>query len=587
MTANTPQPRVISYTRFSSKRQAKGDSYRRQTALAQEWCAKNGYELDPLSYEDLGVSGFSGANKTKGALGALLRAAESGEIEAGSILLVEALDRLTREDLSESVPLLMSIVNAGLTIVTLVDGKVWDKAALTDMANFMLSVVLLFRGHEEVSRRKKMVQRAFRQARKTRSKEPFSSAPGWLYRESKDQPWQVNEELADVVRRVFDYAIKGYGSKAIAKIANEQAWPVPMRLNQTEGRWHPQMPGIILRNRAVLGEHEHYITDQESLQKHWKGVSSGIVDKNYYPRIVSDETFYRARAAIEARAADKRRDTHYFNIFSGLMFCGHCGAPIHRKSELSSGRKASIVCSHKLSGASKEQCATMSAPNADIPILLAIWDYARMTGSGLDKPKDQAELVALEAKLNDLSAAAARVVNAIADGLGSSGALRNKLQELEEEIAETSEKLEEKRLELAAADGSIFDEDYSDLQTYIENLYVPHDDAARDLRAELHVKLAQLVEHVFVWGYDAALVKFKNEDAYLPVELQEKRLPSRANPAAKYHKPPKPRPPQPKPFYKKALAGRLIPPEPKLTVNMRARKKTHYRIIDEDDELSV
>ena len=59
---------VISYTRFSSKRQAKGDSYRRQTDMSAKWCQENGYELDTiLRYEDLGVSAWSGASTEIGA----------------------------------------------------------------------------------------------------------------------------------------------------------------------------------------------------------------------------------------------------------------------------------------------------------------------------------------------------------------------------------------------------------------------------------------------------------------------------------------------------------------------------------------
>lgn len=61
------QPLVISYIRFSTARQAAGDSLRRQTAAAKDWCQKRGWKLDEkLSSRDLGVSGFNKDNVSKG-----------------------------------------------------------------------------------------------------------------------------------------------------------------------------------------------------------------------------------------------------------------------------------------------------------------------------------------------------------------------------------------------------------------------------------------------------------------------------------------------------------------------------------------
>ncbi|WP_425450421.1 recombinase family protein [Virgifigura deserti] len=44
-----------------------------------------------------------------------------GRIEPGSVLIVESLDRLSREQVLETQALFLLIINAGVTIVTLVD----------------------------------------------------------------------------------------------------------------------------------------------------------------------------------------------------------------------------------------------------------------------------------------------------------------------------------------------------------------------------------------------------------------------------------------------------------------------------------
>src|SRR6516162_1889468 len=92
------QPKAYSYKRFSTPAQEQGDSLRRQTALADAWSARTGVPLDTeLNLTDRGVSAYTGANRDVGNLGAFLRAVEDGTVPRGSWLLVESLDRLSRE----------------------------------------------------------------------------------------------------------------------------------------------------------------------------------------------------------------------------------------------------------------------------------------------------------------------------------------------------------------------------------------------------------------------------------------------------------------------------------------------------------
>ena len=114
--------RVISYTRFSSRKQAKGLSYARQIEAAKEWCTQNGHTLDEEDkFEDLGISAYSGANAATGALSRLQEMLSNGQIERGTILIVEALDRITRLSLPKAITLLMNLATSGLRVITLSD----------------------------------------------------------------------------------------------------------------------------------------------------------------------------------------------------------------------------------------------------------------------------------------------------------------------------------------------------------------------------------------------------------------------------------------------------------------------------------
>lgn len=117
--AATPGPKAYSYIRFSTPEQALGDSKRRQVEEARAWAAAHGLRLDE-ELADEGVSGFRGANtRDDSALGAFLKAVHMGDVPQGSVLIVESLDRLSRDRILAAQNVLTSLLLAGVRIVTL------------------------------------------------------------------------------------------------------------------------------------------------------------------------------------------------------------------------------------------------------------------------------------------------------------------------------------------------------------------------------------------------------------------------------------------------------------------------------------
>jgi DNA invertase Pin-like site-specific DNA recombinase len=97
---------AYSYIRFSSDAQAKGDSFRRQTELSRAYCIQNDLSLDEhLNLKDLGVSAFRSKNLESN-LGKFLEAIQTGYVKPGSFLIVESLDRLSRDNISTALKLL-------------------------------------------------------------------------------------------------------------------------------------------------------------------------------------------------------------------------------------------------------------------------------------------------------------------------------------------------------------------------------------------------------------------------------------------------------------------------------------------------
>ena len=96
------------------------------------------------------MSAFTGANVREGALGRFLDAVRVGSVKRGSYLIVESLDRLSREQVLTAQLLFLSIIQAGINLVTLMDGKVY-RAGKVDLADLITSLVIMSRAHEEFS----------------------------------------------------------------------------------------------------------------------------------------------------------------------------------------------------------------------------------------------------------------------------------------------------------------------------------------------------------------------------------------------------------------------------------------------------
>src|SRR4051812_15809519 len=119
MPRHSTSPTAYSYVRFSTGEQRKGDSLRRQEQLAEDYCRRRGWTLSKETYRDLGVSAFKGKNALVGNLGEFRRAVTEGGIKAGSVLIVESFDRITRQGIDEGYDLIKGILKSDIRIVTL------------------------------------------------------------------------------------------------------------------------------------------------------------------------------------------------------------------------------------------------------------------------------------------------------------------------------------------------------------------------------------------------------------------------------------------------------------------------------------
>lgn len=314
-----------SYLRFSSPQQADGDSTRRQTALRDGWLKRHPHvRLDTsLTLADRGVSGFRGDHRTnkKHALAQYLDLVERGRVPSGSFLIVENLDRLTREEPEVSIPLVMNLIRAGVKVVQLAPAEMVYEPGM-DFGRLMMMLWELARGHGESKRKSGLCGAAWaakkaeaRDGRKAHGK----SVPAWL--ELVDGTYRLREDAARAVRLIFRWSAEGLGTLAIAARLNRERVP-PIARGE---RWIRSYVAKVLDNRAAVGEYQ-------PMNGHRNRKPDGDVIAGYFPAAVSEAEWSRAHAAKDVRnrrSGRPGRKGDFVFPFSGLVRCALDRCPLH------------------------------------------------------------------------------------------------------------------------------------------------------------------------------------------------------------------------------------------------------------------
>lgn len=337
---------AYSYIRFSSPQQMQGDSLRRQTEASENYAAEHGLFLDhDLNLKDLGISAYRGKNATEGALAGFLQAIQTGQVPVRSILLVESLDRLSRDHISYALTQFLSIINAGVTVVTLMDRMVYSREKINENpGSLMMSIVIMMRAHEESASKSKRIGEAWAKKRKLahESKTPKGKhCPNWLKLvtgEDGRKKYVVIPERAELLVRIFELAAGGLGKRSIAKILNNEKIQ-PWR-DGTE--WAESTLHFILKWTAARGEYQPCRLDPETRRR----IPDGPPIEDYYPKVISSDLWRRAQCRTQAPRGPRRPGTH--NLFTGLVIDAVSGCKMHYNEKTVGGEKRAYLCTARI-----------------------------------------------------------------------------------------------------------------------------------------------------------------------------------------------------------------------------------------------
>src|SRR6185312_6206677 len=110
-----------------------------------------------------GKSAYRGSNAKTGNFKALLERIDTGEIGRGDYLVVESIDRLTRQRLIVSTEMLQNILRKGIRIYTTIDQKCYEvDDPSRDLETLIMVQVIAKRANEESETKSKRISAAWR-----------------------------------------------------------------------------------------------------------------------------------------------------------------------------------------------------------------------------------------------------------------------------------------------------------------------------------------------------------------------------------------------------------------------------------------
>ncbi len=341
------QIQCYSYNRISTIGvQKRGDGIPRQLRLSHEFAEQKGWVMNTdFSLIDIGKSAYHGRNlDDNAALGQFIHALENELIQKPAVLLIESLDRLSRERIPKALQLFLTIINYGVSICTHFDGQIFSEERVqTDPSPLMLAICIMARAHEESATKSRRKKESWKKAREKikngiiAHKEVY---PKWIDI-SSGKP-VLDKQAAAVIKDIYDCCInRDMGYTQIAKYVMDNNLA---EIIKKPGRYKDKTTTVsstfinrLFHGKQVLGIYEP--RQRVMVDGRERKVKIGE-EINAYPAAISEKLYYQAKAAIEHRKERNRGrpSTSNPNFFRGLMRCGSCSGPFRMSNSNQTGR---------------------------------------------------------------------------------------------------------------------------------------------------------------------------------------------------------------------------------------------------------
>ena len=331
MTANTNYPDNITalYARLSQEDTLDGEinSIANQKKILLKYATDNHFS-NPTFFIDDGVSGVTfdrpGWNE-------MIRLAEAGKVQT---VIVKDMSRMGRDYLKVGYYTESFFAERDIRYIAINDGVDSDKGD-NDFTPFRN----LFNDFYARDTSKKI--RAVMRAKGNAGEHLCTNPPyGYMKDPADKKKWMVDEEAAEIVKRIFDLCIAGKGPMQIAKLLTaEHILTVKAHYAQRAGKplpekpyhWDPKSVAGILERPEYTGCTVNFKTYSKShkLKKRLYNVPENQrIFPNTQPAIIDEQVFVRVQELRENKRRPAKQAERQ-GLFSGLLYCADCGSKLH------------------------------------------------------------------------------------------------------------------------------------------------------------------------------------------------------------------------------------------------------------------
>ena len=307
--------------------QGESNSITNQKAILKKYADDNGFH-NTIFYVDDGVSGTTWERE---GFKAMMADIEDGKV---GIVITKDLSRLGRDYLKTGELIEMVFPDYDVRYIAINDGVDTFKSE-----NELMAFKNIFNDWYARDTSKKI--RAVFKAKGQSGKHLSNPIYGYKHSETDKNLWVIDDEAAEVVRKIFRLCIDGYGPAQIARILTEQGIPTPTAYALSKGRdnghknanlnrWGMETISHILEKQEYCGHTVNFRTHVKSY-KNKKRVDNPkedwLVFENTHEPIITQQEF----DLVQELRRNKRRPTKHeeVNPFSGICYCADCGKKLY------------------------------------------------------------------------------------------------------------------------------------------------------------------------------------------------------------------------------------------------------------------